>query len=206
MNFGHVCGNSWWLVSGIAMSAVVLWIIHRKDPEFRSCETGKIRETFLVLCNIMLLIMPMEISEEPWYVQGCFLGMFVYLMVAGVMDYQLQMVSDFLHGIGLLSCVMMVFCNQAGQKNWWSLIMFCMIQYLVFRHMYGAADVAVFMICALFFTAEGRDMEAYLLHMAIAFFLLGIVQAFRGNISKQGNLKVPVALVPYIAISFFVII
>ena len=49
-------------------------------------------------------------------------------------------------------------------------------------------------------------METYLLHMGLTFSILGVVQLFRGNISRRGNLKEPVALVPYVAVSFFVII
>ena len=148
----------------------------------------------------------MEKGKEPWYAQGCFMGMFVYLAVAGVMDCRLKMISDFLHGMGLLSAGILAFCSHSEPEVWWSFLMFCLVQYLVFRHMYGPADVIIFLICALFLAAQGRKMEVYLIHMALTFVLLGVIQLLRRNISERGNLKEPVALVPYIAVSFFMII
>ncbi len=44
-------------------------------------------------------------------------------------------------------------------------------------------------------------MQTLLLHMALAFIQLGVVQAFKRNINQKGNLKVPVPFLPYIACS-----
>lgn len=206
MNFGRVCDESWWLLVGMVLGALTLWFLYREDAELGNCEIGKLKTDYLFFCNIGALLLPADITKEPWYIQGCFVGMFMYLTVTGVMDYRLQMVSDILHGIGLLCAGIMALCSESGPEVWWSFLTFCLVQYLVFKKMYGPADVIMYMVCAMFLAAEGRTMKAYLMHMALTFILLGVVQAFRRNINKQGNLKEPVALIPYISISFFIII
>lgn len=198
MNFGRACDEAGWMVGGIVLSAVILWILYRKDEEFKRCQSIQIKADFLLLCNVIILVLPSDINKEPWYIQMCFAGMFVYLLVASVMDCRLQMISDFLHGIGILSAGTLAFCNATEPEAGRAVILFCMIQYFVFRFMYGPADVAVFMVCALFLATEGRGIEAYLFHMTVTFLLLGGVQLIRGNLSRWGNLKEPVALVPYI--------
>lgn len=206
MSFGLVCVKIGWLLGAVAFSTAILWLLYRKDPDFAKCMWTEIwkENLFLGLANAVFLYG--EIGEASLCTQACHAGMFSYLLIVSVMDLQLQMVNDFLHGIGIISGMILAFCKQSEPENWWSYLMFCIIQYFVFGRMYGMADVAVFLVCALFFTVLGGTMETYLLHMALTFLLLGVVQFLRGNIDKQGNLKVPVALIPYIAISFFVII
>ena len=64
---------------------------------------------------------------------------------------------------------------------------------------YGLANPVL-----LIFAAYGGGMFLYLCHMLISVFLMGIVQAFRKNIGKNGNLKKPVAFIPYISKAFLV--
>lgn len=206
MNFGLVCAERWWLPVGMLVAAAVLRILYIKDPDFSRCKGQEIIKEYAFLCVVGGMFLPWEISREFLCIQVCYAGMFVYLIVTGVMDSQLQMVSDFLHGIGLLSVGVMAFCSQAKSEIWCSFLIFCLIQYFVFRHMYGPADVVIFMVCSMFFAAEGKNLDTYLLHMGLTFSILGVVQLFRGNISRGGNLKEPVALIPYVVISFFVII
>lgn len=206
MKFGHVCAERWWLPAGMLVAAAVLRILYIKDPDFSRCKGREIIKEYAFLCVVGGICLPWEISREFLCIQVCYAGMFVYLIVAATMDSQLQMVSDFLHGIGLLSAGVAAFFSQTKPEIRCSFLMFCLIQCFVFRHMYGSADVVMFMVCSLFFAAEGRSMETYLLHMGLTFSILGVVQLFRGNISRRGNLKEPVALVPYVAVSFFVII
>lgn len=42
--------------------------------------------------------------------------------------------------------------------------------------------------------------------MVIAFLLLTVVQAFRRNIGRRGSLKRSVAFIPYITVSFWILI
>lgn len=81
------------------------------------------------------------------------------------------------------------------------MILFALLQYLLFMRLYGEGDVMAFQICALYLVGEGGNLMTMLLHMALAFGLLGAVQLARGNINKKGNLKTPVPFLPYIACS-----
>ena len=206
MSFGHVCDKLVWMLPGMVAAGAVLWGLYVKDPDFALCVRKEIAKQYLFFSLAGMVLLPKEICEEAPGVRVCYAGILGYLIVAAVMDSQLQMVSDFLHGIGLISASAIAFCRKTEPEVWWSFLMFCLVQYIVFRHMYGPADVVLFIICALFFAAEGKELEMYLLHMALSFAMLGAVQLFRGNVSRRGNLKEPVALVPYLAISFFVII
>jgi ABC-type transport system involved in cytochrome c biogenesis permease subunit len=87
-----------------------------------------------------------------------------------------------------------------------SVAIFALLQLAVFSRMYGRADCYAFCVCALTEAAEGLGFTEYVLHMAAAFGLLAVVQLCRGNINRHGNLKEPVAFIPYITVSFGLIL
>ena len=76
------------------------------------------------------------------------------------------------------------------------------LQAYFFVRMYGKADCFAFSCCSLVFAAFGEGLIMYLSHMLVSIFLLGIIQFLHGNVRKDGNLREPVAFVPYISISF----
>lgn len=82
---------------------------------------------------------------------------------------------------------------------------FILLQEVWFAGMYGRADCHAFVACALLEVALGAGMLELLLHMAVTFGLLALVQGLRGNIAKNGTLIVPQPLLPYIAIGLCVI-
>ncbi len=129
-----------------------------------------------------------RVKRSIWYV-CCFLGMFLILLCwpfigegGGIKlcfrKYYLEILID-------------VLCF------WW-------LQMHLFAKMYGKADCFAFGCCSLIFAAYGGGMFLYLCHMLISVFLMGIVQVFRKNIGKNGNLKKPVAFIPYISKAFLV--
>lgn len=83
------------------------------------------------------------------------------------------------------------------------LLLFCLLQLCLFSKMYGMADCFAFICCGIVWTAFGGGMMTYLIQMLVAIAFLGIIQIFRRNVGKDGNLKKPVAFVPYIMASFF---
>ncbi len=87
-----------------------------------------------------------------------------------------------------------------------SLFLYIFLQEIFFSRFYGRADCHAFVVCAVAECSLGMGMTQYLLHMALAFGALTIVQGFRGNINSGGNLKQPVAFLPYITISFWVLL
>jgi len=122
-----------------------------------------------------------------------------YLVTASITDRQTKMVHDFLHLAGGLAGVALLIYRWPGQEVFREAVIFIGLQMLLFRKLYGTADCLVFSVCALYLAAEGKDLMTYLLHMSATFLLLAVVQACRKNINRKGNLKEPVALVPYIA-------
>ena len=50
-----------------------------------------------------------------------------------------------------------------------------------------------------FYNAELLD---YFVFMLFTYILLGIIQLFKKNVNKKGNLKIPVAFTPYIVATF----
>lgn len=83
------------------------------------------------------------------------------------------------------------------------LLIFCLLQESVFDKLYGKADCHGFCAGALIICSFGGDIKEFLLYMAVAFGLLFAVQAFKGNINRRGNLKIPVAFMPYITAAFW---
>ena len=90
---------------------------------------------------------------------------------------------------------------EAPPGAWKGYLVFAALQFGLFMRMYGAADGMVFLVCALFESVYGDGLMTYLLHMAASFFLLAVVQIGKKNVNRAGNLKKPVAFVPYITAS-----
>ena len=86
------------------------------------------------------------------------------------------------------------------------LAFFCMLQLFAFSGMYGRADCYAFCVCALAETACGLGLLEYLYHMLLSFCLLAVVQLLRRNINAKGNLKCPVAFIPYISVAFALVL
>ncbi|MCR5754224.1 MAG: hypothetical protein K6G30_05345, partial [Acetatifactor sp.] len=82
------------------------------------------------------------------------------------------------------------------------LVIVILLQEFWFCRFYGRADCHAFSYCAILETTFGCGMMGYLMQMSIAFLLLFFVQLCRRNINMHGNLKNPVAFLPYISISF----
>lgn len=125
----------------------------------------------------------------------------VYLTVCAITDFQTCKVYDLLQipaaVAGAVLCLLQAPLPEGGR----GLVLFALLQYLLFTRFYGEGDVMAFQICSLYLVGRGGDLQTLLLHMALAFILLGGVQAFKRNINQKGNLKAPVPFLPYIACS-----
>ena len=131
--------------------------------------------------------------------RAAYLVLSVYLTVCGVTDAQTCKVYDILQipaaAAGAWLCIRRPVPAESGV----GLVLFALLQYLLFMRLYGEGDVMAFQICALYVAAAGGDLLTMLLHMAAAFAMLGAVQLIKGNINGKGNLKTPVPFLPYIA-------
>ncbi len=130
-----------------------------------------------------------------------YLVLAVYLTVCTITDFQTHKVYDILQVpaavAGAVLCLLQVPMPEGGRV----LVSFALLQYLLFTRYYGEGDVMAFQICSLYIVGRGGDLRTLLLHMALAFILLGAVQGLKHNINQKGNLKVPVPFLPYIACS-----
>lgn len=86
------------------------------------------------------------------------------------------------------------------------LLLFCALQMLLCIRLYGRADGYAFCVCAGVQAGLGMGMEAYFMHMTVAFILLIIIQTFRKNIGSHGRLKRPVPFLPYVTAGFLVML
>ena len=91
-----------------------------------------------------------------------------------------------------------------GEYNeiWLSLFVFILLQEMFFSRMYGRADCHGFAACAVVGASFGMGLKQFLLHMLIAFGILGVVQSIRKNVDRKGNLKEAVPFIPYISVAF----
>ena len=124
------------------------------------------------------------------------------LMLACVMDSMIFQVHNFVWWIAGVAGIAMLIGGRA-HDSLLPLLTFCFLQQIFFAKMYGRADCHAFCICAVMECAYGISFEGYLIHMLIAFGFLALVQAIGRNINSSGNLKKPVAFLPYITVSFW---
>ena len=76
---------------------------------------------------------------------------------------------------------------------------FFLLQFLWFSRFYGRADCHGFFAGACILFLYGGSLWDYVMQMAYAFGILFVIQIFRRNINRCGNLKEPVAFLPYVA-------
>ncbi len=175
------------------------------DDEVRACSEERIKwlTIGIGMGNSLMVFVVLNMVEMSIPECAGILLLGIYLSVCTIMDVLLCQVSDLLQYIGLLGGIMWVCVRDIEASLGVSLLIFVLLQYILFMRMYGKADGMAFCICALYWLGLGYDMEMYLYHMGFSMVLLAIVQAFRGNISKKGNLKKPIAMYPYISAAFW---
>lgn len=140
-------------------------------------------------------------AREPPGVWLGYLALAVYLTACVITDIQTCRVYDILQVPAAAAGAWLCLWRPAAPESGAGLILFALLQYLLFMRLYGAGDVMTFQICALYLVGGGGNFVTMLLHMTLAFAMLGAVQIVRGNINEKGNLKTPVPFLPYIACS-----
>lgn len=145
-------------------------------------------------------------------VQFVFITVFAAALgYAAAMDGRYQKVR---RGIWLWAGIaaLLLFCYRmiGGQGDFLGIfkeiLIFILLQFLFFSKMYGRADCFAFSCCAIFLGAFGGGIKEYLLHMLLSIGLLGMVQVFRGNVDRRGNLREPRAFIPYISAALLFIV
>ena len=206
MNCVQDFANWLWYLGGFFLSGVFLQWLTRQDEELKGINRKQLASIWFVTCGAAeLVIFNSSIAIVPLQKFFCLL-LILYLVIGMVMDAIMEKVSDFLQYVGMCGGVLLLLTKPLPKEIGISLIWFALIQYFLFRKMYGRADVMGFLVCAVYLAAQNKGIEAYLLHMAGCFCFLAMVQGLKGNINEKGNLKRPVPLYPYILTSFLLII
>ncbi len=204
MSYEHVCVRVLWGCAGIVAVWCVLLLFYFLDEDMRRfrwsswCLVG----TVLGFMGSFFLLFR---EKQSQLMSLGFFCIILYLAVSTTMDILLKQVTDVVHYLGLLGGGILLLQASTQSQEGVELMLYVIIQYGVFRKMYGHADVIGFVLCALFFSVTGRGIDVYIGHMSLTFGMLALVQAFRRNIAADGNLKHPVALFPYIMCSFLLI-
>ena len=134
------------------------------------------------------------------------------LILACVTDWVLCQVYNFIWWIALTAAAVLLWQSlylpgiKEKEEILIALLLFLVLQFTVFCRTYGKADGYAFCVCAVTEAARGMKLAGFLSHMLLAYALLFLVQTIRGNLNKRGNLKKPVPFLPYITITFWVII
>ncbi len=204
MSCEHVCVNILWSCASVVGVWCVLLFFYFLDEDMREFRWS----TWCLLGTLLMLLGSLGMLFKEKQSHSLHSGVFcilLYLAVSTTMDILLKQVTDVVHYLGLLGGGILLLPGHQQTQVGVELITYVVIQYVIFRKMYGHADVIGFVLCALFFSATGRGIDVYVGHMSLAFGILALVQAFRRNIAGDGNLKQPVALFPYIMCSFLLI-
>lgn len=175
-----------------------LRLICREDMNSGLTINETIYKKMLLYCAAVGSFIEIFLSYWEWYGQLACGVLAAYLLVASIQDSQTFKVYDFLHVLALPTGMIFILEAPTDEKVI-SLVLYLVIQLGIFMKMYGAGDGLVFLVCAVYESRFGKGLSTYLLHMAAVFVVLLVVQRVRRNINKKGNLKKPVALVPYIA-------
>lgn len=194
-------------ISGIFMfSGIILYVVWLFDRELQACSGECLRKSWLIACITASIVFFVQEPRGNACREIGLLILAVYLTVCSVMDSRLFRVNDFMQYLGMAGGVVRLLHQMPEREIGISLLVFALVQYILFGKMYGSADVMAFLICALYLAADNKDVEYYLYHMAVCYLLVTMVQGVRRNINKKGGLRKPIALYPYISVSFLLII
>lgn len=126
------------------------------------------------------------------------------LIMASETDLESTYVYDYVWWLSNGACALLLIGAGRQLDELAVILFYCLLQECFFARFYGRGDCHAFSSCAVAAGGLGVGMLGFLLHMASAFGLLALVQAWRHNIGKDGNLLQPVAFLPYITVSFWI--
>lgn len=188
----------------IGLTVLGLMRIGRRDVNWNICLSAGEKAFWGLLCvlteiGVLGLWMCRRVSAVY-----CLLGFDTFcgcLLAACVMDVKEKMVYRFVWVAASVAAVEYLLLQPVfGSVT--EYLLFAALQQCLFSRLYGRADCYAFSVCALVWMADGETFRTCVLHMAISFILLATVQLLRGNVHKNGRLRDPVPMLPYIAVGF----
>lgn len=176
-----------------------IWVSCKLDKQQDKLQLNK---RTLMVWVVFLFLIALLSGKESIAVSVAASPFWGSLMAAAYSDRQIKQAYDFYFYIaGVSGIITMLVAEVSIRDCIGDIVIFILLQWLLFRRMYGPADCFAFSVCALFFAAWRQDMLGLLYLMALTFIILTPVQLIKKNVNKKGNLKEPVALIPYITVA-----
>ena len=190
----------------LAMTGVNVWSMMQLDPEQNMQMTKK---TWLIFAGGSLFMSHLWVyitNGASFLEQLAWLTVCIYFLSSSMTDILSCYVYDWFQIWGTAAGTYLIMQSSGDIWIGCSIVIFAILQGILFMKLYGKADGLAFLVAALVLGAMGCGVKTYLLHMIISYLLLAFTQAFKGNIGKKGNLKKPVPFLPYITISFWIVV
>ena len=188
------------------VSGFNIWSMMQLDPEQNMQMTPKTKFLFLIGGLFMTPCWLDTVNGTSRSIHLAWLVICIYFLSSTMTDIMSCYVYDWFQIWGTAAGVYLVMQNQSDIRVGSSLVIFTILQGAIFMRLYGRADGLAFLIAALALGSLGHGIKSYLLHMIISYLSLAFIQICKGNIGKKGNLKKPVPFLPYITISFWIVI
>ena len=188
----------------LGMTAAGLVLIRWRDLEIR---IGKKEGLAVLGASVLGSVLNGWLLGQGALFARLSLSLFIgCLLLACVTDMAICQVYNFVWLVSGAAVVMLLADRKREIAIVWEILLFCVIQMVLFARMYGKADCYAFCACAAAEAGLGAGMRGFLIHMLVSFLLLAAVQVMRKNIGSRGRLKKPVPFLPYIAAGFYIML
>lgn len=190
----------------IFLSAGMFWcglvFLRKSDQELSGRECGPYL-AFCALCTVIACCLSViKKAADPDNV-GLTLIFWAAMFLMAYQDFCTKSVSVWLYFIGFLGAVLYAWSGTGvfilSKNILVEFAVFAGLQLILFSHMYGFADVIVFIISGLFLYVKGFGILEDMLFMLACFVAFTVVQILHKNIGKNLKLKESKPLVPYIS-------
>ncbi len=194
----------WSVICGVW--GVSIYLVRRLDkPIWKvSHKEYSILLMISVLNALLLVAKSQDFRTTLW--MAVVAGSFLFACITDCKAYEVYQFTWWIAGVASIMMLLAIWqrTEHSLQNTLPELLFFCVLQEFLFCRWYGRADCHAFVICALVSWRNGMGMKDCLVQMLIAFGILAVMQFGRQNINRKGNLKEPVAFLPYITVSFWI--
>lgn len=151
------------------------------------------------LLYLVLWLLPVQKPEPELLLQAFTVSA---LLLAAWLDHYVQTIPDMVYVPGFVAGTAWLLLQHPSGEVVGSLLLFVGLQAVLFRHLYGGSDCLAYSLCALYIAGAGGILLDDLVFMLFTVGIEAVVQLVHHNIDfRQGRLKKPVALIPYMAVS-----
>ena len=190
----------------LTVTGVNIWGMMHLDPEQNMQMTGQNWLVFIGSGLVMTQLWMKTVEGSTLLEQMAWMIVCIYFLSCTMTDIMSCYVYDWFQIWGTAAGIYLIMQTSGGIWIGCSIVLYVILQGALFMKLYGKADGLAFLVAALVLGSMGLGVRTYLLHMIISYLLLASIQFCKGNIGKKGNLKKPVPFLPYIMISFWIVV